>query len=168
MTFTNTSSPTREYIKHNITNSPVRRHPARPRNLVTRTNYTSWGVTRTNYTSWGADSKHPSHRPSKVLPIITHLDPSVYKSKTLHGPRRESASTPRPSTRVGINSTALDASRHQFLGPRRESASTARPTTRVRINSSAHHTSRHLDASTSTLSQHAPRSFFSSRHGTCS
>ena len=51
MNFTDTSSPTREYIKLNITNPPVRRHPALPHNLVTKTNYKYWGVTRTNYTS---------------------------------------------------------------------------------------------------------------------
>ena len=102
MTVTNTSSPRREYINLNITIPPVRRRPVLPHNLGTRTNYTSWG-------------DDPSHVPSEVLPTKTHLEPSVYKSKTL---RATTASqhrlhgAPRGFTRVRTASTVLHASLH--------------------------------------------------------
>jgi hypothetical protein len=104
--------PARVYIKLNITNPPVRRHHALPHNLVTRTNYTSWAFTRTNYTSWGDD---PSHLPSKTSsPNKTHLDPSVYKFKTLR------ASIASQHHLLG-SPRRLHSSRHHLHGATRES-----------------------------------------------
>jgi len=118
--------PARVYIKLNITNPPVRRHHALPHNLVTRTNYTSWGVTRTNYTSWGDDPSHlPSKKSSRTKPTWTPVFISPRPSALR--PRVSTASSVLRGgfTRVCTASTGLHASRilaiHAVVGSARAS-----------------------------------------------
>ena len=99
---------------------------------------TGTGPTPTRHQDSPPEQNPPGPRKLKEqeLSASTGLDASQLR---LHGPRRESAPPPRPSTRVSTASTALDASQLRLHGPR----------TRVSTASAALDASQHLVTSTS-------------------